>query len=239
MAKSKKKKPVKKTTKAKSKAKKISKAKPKKSVKAKKKPAAAKKAVKKAKSVKKTPKMSSAKKTAGVTGKVTKAKPPITNAGAQDGQHPLVGQKLPRMVLKNQRSEDVSLEQITQQGKVVVYFYPKDDTPGCTAEACGFRDNLNRIQASGLSIFGVSPDDPQSHQKFAEKYSLNFDLLADADHALADQLNVWKQKNFMGRSYMGVERSTFLIKDGVIMKAWQPVRVEGHVDEVLAEAEKI
>jgi peroxiredoxin Q/BCP len=94
------------------------------------------------------------------------------------------------------------------------------------------------LQAAGIKVVGVSPDDTESHKKFIEKYGLNFDLLSDQDHSLAEAMKVWKQKNFMGKTYMGIERSTFLLNEGRIVKAWQPVKVEGHVDEVLNTAER-
>src|SRR5690606_1503459 len=99
--------------------------------------------------------------------------------------------------------------------------------------ACNFRDNLNRLEQAGVKVLGVSPDSPESHQKFREKYNLNFDRLSDPNHELANTFKVWKEKNFMGRSYMGVERSTFLFENGQVVKAWQPVKVDGHVDEIL------
>lgn len=160
------------------------------------------------------------------------AKTPASNPST------LVGSDLPNMTLPNQNGQNVDLSSVIQDNeKVVLYFYPKDDTPGCTKQACDFRDNMNRIQAKGIKILGVSPDDADSHQKFIEKYGLNFDLLTDTNHALADAMGVWKEKNFMGKSYMGVERSTFIIENGKISKAWQPVQVEGHVDAVLGALE--
>lgn len=201
---------------------------------AKKKPAkkAAKKATKKA-APKKAAKRASAKKSAAP--KMATKKAPMTATETMSTfteNHPLLGQGLPSMMLANQSGQEVDLNSLSGN-KVVLYFYPKDDTPGCTKEACDFRDNLNRIVDKGVKVIGVSPDDPESHRKFAEKYGLNFDLLSDTNHALAEAMNVWKEKNFMGRSYMGVERSTFLLDNGRIEKAWQPVKVEGHVDEIL------
>ncbi len=156
-----------------------------------------------------------------------------------NAQHPLLGGSAPSVVLSNQRGESLDVAEISQAApKVVLYFYPKDDTPGCTAEACAFRDSFQRLQGAGIKVYGVSPDDPSSHQKFISKYNLNFDLLSDTDHKLCEAMKVWKEKNFMGRTYMGVERSTFLFSDGTIKQAWQPVKVEGHVDEVLSTAEK-
>ncbi len=121
----------------------------------------------------------------------------------------------------------------------VLYFYPKDSTPGCTTEACGFRDNLARLTLRGVRLFGVSPDSLKSHATFIAKQDLNFPLLADADHVLADKLGVWIEKSMYGRKYMGIDRSTFLVgADGTILQEWRGVKVPGHVDEVLAAVEQ-
>lgn len=117
----------------------------------------------------------------------------------------------------------------------VVYFYPKDDTPGCTKEACDFRDNLRAFNAAKVRVIGVSPDDPKRHAKFKEKYGLTFTLLSDVDKKLIEAYGVWVKKLNYGREYMGVQRSTFLVdKSGKIRKAWHGVRVPGHVEAVLA-----
>jgi thioredoxin-dependent peroxiredoxin len=122
----------------------------------------------------------------------------------------------------------------------VLYFYPKDDTPGCTTEACGFRDSLNRFAQRGVKIVGVSPDSSQSHAKFKEKYGLNFSLLSDPEKSLAKSYGVWVMKSNYGREYMGIERSTFLVDaQGVVKKSWRGVRVPGHVDAVLSELENL
>ena len=118
--------------------------------------------------------------------------------------------------------------------KVVLYFYPKDDTPGCTKEACGFRDSFAEFRGRGIEVLGVSTDDERSHRKFAEKYSLPFTLLADTDHAVADLFGVYGEKQFMGRKYMGVARKTFLIdEEGRLRKVFDKVKVDEHADEVL------
>ena len=118
--------------------------------------------------------------------------------------------------------------------KVVLYFYPKDDTPGCTKEACSFRDSFAEFGRRGIKVLGVSTDDEKSHRKFAEKYSLPFTLLADTDHAVADGYGVYGEKQFMGRKYMGVSRKTFLIgEDGRVVKVFDKVKVDEHADEVL------
>ena len=117
--------------------------------------------------------------------------------------------------------------------RVVLYFYPKDNTSGCTQEACDFRDNMNRL-TSQVTVIGVSPDSIKSHQKFKEKQDLNFILLSDTEHKLAEVFGVWKEKSMYGRKYMGIERSTFIISpDGEIEKEWRKVKVKGHVDEIL------
>lgn len=115
---------------------------------------------------------------------------------------------------------------------VVLYFYPKDNTPGCTQEACDFRDNFSRV-SSKATVVGVSPDSVISHKKFREKQSLNFVLLSDPEHTLAELFEVWKEKSMYGKKYMGIERSTFIIKNGEITNEWRKVSVKGHVDEVL------
>lgn len=115
---------------------------------------------------------------------------------------------------------------------IVLYFYPKDNTPGCTQEACDFRDNFNRL-TNLATVIGVSPDSIQSHKKFREKQELNFTLLSDPEHVLAEKFGVWQEKSMYGRKYMGINRSTFIIKDGKIEKSWDSVKVKGHVDEVI------
>lgn len=122
--------------------------------------------------------------------------------------------------------------------KTVLYFYPKDNTSGCTKEACDFRDNMSRLTAYA-NIIGVSPDSITSHQKFQQKQNLNFMLIADVNHELAEKYGVWKEKSMYGRKYMGIERSTFIINSqGEIEKEWRKVKVADHVDEVLAVLQK-
>lgn len=117
--------------------------------------------------------------------------------------------------------------------KVILYFYPKDDTSGCTTEACEFRDTLPRFEEDGAVVLGVSPDSVESHTKFKEKYDLNFPLLADEDHQVAEAYGVWKEKSMFGNKYWGVERSTFLIdEEGKIKSAWRRVRPKGHAGKV-------
>ena len=117
--------------------------------------------------------------------------------------------------------------------KVILYFYPKDNTSGCTQEACDFRDNINRL-TSFATVIGVSPDSIKSHLKFKEKQSLNFILLSDPEHKLAEAFNVWVEKSMYGRKYMGIERSTFVLDENLnIIKEWRKVKVKSHVDEVI------
>ena len=128
--------------------------------------------------------------------------------------------------------KEYSLDDFKGQ-KVILYFYPKDNTSGCTQEACDFRDNINRL-TSFATVIGVSPDSIKSHLKFKEKQSLNFILLSDPEHKLAEAFNVWVEKSMYGRKYMGIERSTFVIDEkSNVIKEWRKVKVKGHVEEVI------
>lgn len=121
---------------------------------------------------------------------------------------------------------------------VVLYFYPKDDTSGCTTQACGLRDEMPRFQDADAVVLGVSPDPVSSHQAFKSKYDLNFPLLADEDHQVAEAYGVWKEKSMYGRTYMGIERSTFVIDaEGIVEAAWRRVRPKTHSAKVLAHLE--
>lgn len=147
------------------------------------------------------------------------------------------GQPAPDFAAKDGSGATVRLADLRGR-PVVLYFYPKDDTPGCTKEACGFRDEYAVIQATGAALLGVSPDDEESHRKFAEKFNLPFRLLADPGGTIAATYGVWKEKNMYGRTFMGVERTTFVLDEaGVIRKIFPKVQVEGHVAEVLAALE--
>ncbi len=143
------------------------------------------------------------------------------------------GSKAPNFKLENEKGEKVSLKDF--KGKnVVLYFYPKDMTPGCTQEACDFRDNWERVKKEGAVVLGVSADPVKKHQAFKEKYELPFTLLSDEKKEMLKDYGVWQKKKFMGREFLGIVRSTFLIgKDGKINKIWSPVSVKGHVEEVL------
>ena len=118
--------------------------------------------------------------------------------------------------------------------KIILYFYPKDNTSGCTQEACDFRDNMNNL-ISYATVIGVSPDSIKAHKSFKEKQGLNFILLSDSEHKLAESFKVWKEKSMYGRKYMGIERSTFIIdKNGEIEKEWRKIKIKGHIDEVIS-----
>lgn len=144
------------------------------------------------------------------------------------------GDAAPDFALPDQSGNPISLKSL--KGKqVVLYFYPKDDTPGCTKEACGFRDSMARLTKAGAVVIGISLDGKEAHQKFIAKYSLPFTLLSDEDATVAKVYNVYKQKNMYGKKYWGIERSTFVIDEkGKIKEVFRKVKVDGHVDEVLA-----
>lgn len=144
------------------------------------------------------------------------------------------GTMAPDFTLKDANGEAVRLKDLRGQ-KVVLYFYPKDDTPGCTKEACSFRDAFAEYKKRNIMVLGVSLDSEASHKKFAAKYKLPFTLLADPDHAIADAYGVYGQKKFMGRTYLGVKRMTFLIDEkGKVKKVFEKVKPEEHAQEVLA-----
>jgi len=143
------------------------------------------------------------------------------------------GTTAPSFKTTDANGEPVNLKDFRGK-KVVLYFYPKDDTPGCTKEACSFRDAFSKFKKQGITILGVSPDSEKSHQKFTAKYKLPFTLLADTDHSIADAYGVYGEKKFMGRTYMGIHRTTFLIDEkGKIKKVFEKVKPEDHANEVL------
>lgn len=144
------------------------------------------------------------------------------------------GQPAPAFSLADQQGNEHTLA--SYKGKpVVLYFYPKDDTPGCTTEACAFRDARADYAKAGAIVLGVSPDTVKSHKKFADKFSLDFPLLADVEKTVCEAYGVWKEKSMYGKTYMGVERTTFVIdKEGLITKIFPKVKVDGHCDAVLA-----
>ena len=148
------------------------------------------------------------------------------------------GDKAPDFSLPDQDGNMVSLGDFGG-GKVLVYFYPADDTPGCTKEACQFNDNLAAFQAAKVPVIGISPDSAETHQKFQSKYGLRFPLLTDVDHAVLDAWGAWGEKNRYGRISIGVLRSTFLVDEhGLVAKAWHNVKADGHAARVLAEVQR-
>ena len=143
------------------------------------------------------------------------------------------GKPAPEFTLLDQHGTAISLAGFKGQS-VVLYFYPKDDTPGCTTEACAFRDARADYETAGAKVLGVSPDDVKSHGKFATKHGLEFSLLADTDTKVCTNYGVWKEKSMYGRTYMGVERTTFVIdREGIVRKVFLKVKVNGHTDSVL------
>ena len=143
------------------------------------------------------------------------------------------GSPAPNFTLTSDSGEQVSLESFRGQ-PVVLFFYPKDDTPGCTVEACGFRDAYSEFEERGAVLLGISPDNEASHVRFKEKYELPFTLLADPEHEVAEQYGVWGEKNYAGKKYMGISRTTFVIDaDGNLVKAMHNVKPDGHPEKVL------
>ena len=143
------------------------------------------------------------------------------------------GKPAPDFSLTSDSGETVTLSELRGR-QVVLYFYPKDDTPGCTTQACGIRDVYGEFERAGAVVLGVSPDSEKSHVKFREKYGLPFNLLADRDHAVAEQYGVWAEKKYMGRTYMGIVRSTFVIgEDGTVKRAMHNVKPATHAADVL------
>ncbi len=144
------------------------------------------------------------------------------------------GDKAPGFSLAATTGQTISLSDYAGKKRVVLYFYPKDDTSGCTKEACSFRDTLPRIDARDTVVLGVSPDDLKSHQKFIDKYGLNFPLLSDPDHRIAEAYGAWGEKSMYGKTYFGIIRKTFIIgKDGTIEHVFHKVSPEGHGEEIL------
>ena len=151
---------------------------------------------------------------------------------------PQVGRKAPAFNLLSPQGKIALKDQVGKN--VVLYFYPRDDTPGCTTEACDFRDQMAALKKAGTVVFGVSTDSVASHEKFAAKFELPFTLLADEDHKICEKYGVWVEKNMYGKKSMGIQRVTFLIdKEGKIAAVWPKVKVAGHVDEVLEKINEL
>ncbi len=150
-----------------------------------------------------------------------------------------LNQKAPDFTLLDQEGQEHSLSDYLGK-KVLLYFYPKDDTPGCTTEACSFRDRLNELKKHNVQVLGVSVDDVKSHKKFAEKFGLNFPLLADTEKKVVNDYGVWGQKSMFGKKYMGIQRDSFLIDEkGVVIKHYEKVKPAEHVDEVIKDAKNM
>ena len=148
-----------------------------------------------------------------------------------------IGDTAPVFTLQDQDGKSVSLKDFVGS-KVVVYFYPADDTPGCTKEACQFNDGLEAFRNLGVQVLGISPDDAASHRRFRDKFKLDFPLLSDPDHKVMERYGAWGEKTLYGKKSVGVIRSTFLVgPDGRIQRAWYNVRADGHAEKVLAELE--
>jgi peroxiredoxin Q/BCP len=149
------------------------------------------------------------------------------------------GSKAPSFTLAADDGSKVKMSSL-KGTPVVLYFYPKNDTPGCTREACAFRDRKSELEKLGAKVYGISPDTVASHVKFRDKYSLNFPLLADPDHAVAEQFGAWREKNMYGKKSMGIARSTFLIDaKGVVRKVWRAVKVDGHDAKVIEALQEL
>lgn len=150
-----------------------------------------------------------------------------------------VGAKAPDFTLAADDGSKIKLSALKGQ-PVVLYFYPRDDTPGCTREACAFRDAKKQLAATGAKVLGVSTDDVASHVKFRDKYKLNFPLLADPDHKVAEKYGAWREKNMYGKKSLGIQRSTYLIDaQGKVARVWQRVQVDGHDEKVLAALKEL
>lgn len=165
------------------------------------------------------------------------------DAGSQKedvGSVSLAGKKAPRFNLADETGKQVLLKNLIADGNLVLYFYPKDMTPGCTTEACDFRDNVGILRKAGARVVGISADSSASHQKFVAKHELNFPLLVDTDNEVAKAYGVYKMKSLYGRQYMDVERTTFIIdREGKIRKIFPKVKVNGHAEEVLAALKEL
>ncbi len=161
-------------------------------------------------------------------------------AKEESASHPLEGKNAPAFELATGDETTVALKDLLGKANLVLYFYPKDMTPGCTTEACDFRDNLGAMRKLGAEVAGISADSPGSHRRFAEKHGLNFTLLSDPGNEVSRLYGVYKKKSLYGREFMGIERTTFIIdRDGVVRKVFPKVKVKGHGEEVLAALKEL
>jgi peroxiredoxin Q/BCP len=166
-----------------------------------------------------------------------KTKPPPAKAGATPS---LEGSKAPAFELPDASGSEVALKDVIGKKNLILYFYPKDMTPGCTTEACSFRDNIEGIRRLGAQVVGISGDSSASHQKFIDKHALNFPLLADVGNEVGKRYGVYKKKSLYGREFMGYERTTMVIdKSGIIRKVFTKVKVNGHTAEVIAALKEL
>ena len=150
-----------------------------------------------------------------------------------------VGKKVPNFEIPIDDEKNISLKEFAGKN-LVIFFYPKDDTPGCTKEACGFRDENKKFNKKNTFIIGISKDSLTRHQKFIDKYDLNFTLASDEKSNICEKFEVWKEKSMYGKKYMGIERSTFLIDSkGILIREWRKVKVKNHVEEVLSEVNNL
>jgi thioredoxin-dependent peroxiredoxin len=167
------------------------------------------------------------------------AAPRKTAAKLSDG-HQLEGKPAPAFKLAAQNGAALTLKDLIARGNLVLYFYPKDLTPGCTTEACSFRDNLSALHKLGAELVGISGDSSALHDKFIARHELNFPLLSDPDNKIAKAYGVYKKKSLYGREFMGIERTTFIIdREGIIRRVFSKVKVNGHTDEVLAALKEL
>jgi len=153
--------------------------------------------------------------------------------------HLKIGDKAPEINAIDQDGNSISLDKYKGK-KVILYFYPKDNTPGCTVESCNLRDNYNNLNSKGFDVIGVSADSEQSHQKFIKRFSLPFSLIADTDKKVLNDYGVWGEKKFMGRTYMGIHRNTFLISEtGIIEDIIEKVKTKNHVQQILESETRV
>lgn len=164
-----------------------------------------------------------------------KEKTPVKKSARTTETDPYIGKRAPDFSILTDAGQTLTLSALRGK-KVVLYFYPKDDTPGCTIEACDFRDQLEPLKTNGVVVLGVSRDSIESHQKFKKKFRLTFPLLSDTDGSVCNAYGVWQEKNNYGKKYMGIVRTTFLIdSQGIVQKIYPKVKVEGHVNEIIQD----